>query len=208
MPFAVRDHNPRFACCCCSLENRIWTYKVQCRLLWRFLHLVMFFLFRARVPSFSQSFDFHKTQNRRRHGSDSRSECVQVVFDWLGLKMLLISQKTGLTVARLVRSRDFFCHHQEHQSTKFTKRLIVRLASTTWKREAFYQKSLGFKKHLLFAKHMARITFCSVTSLLNAFAIFIKCFANVRFWSETRSLLCTSVKTHLRRRMIYVRTHN
>lgn len=38
----VRDHNSRFACCC-ALENRIWTYNVQWRLLWRFLHLVMFF---------------------------------------------------------------------------------------------------------------------------------------------------------------------
>lgn len=153
MPFAVRDHNPRFACCCCSLENRIWTYKVQCRLLWRFLHLVMFFLFRARVPSVSQSFDFHKTQNRRRHGSDSRSECVQVVFDWLGLKILLISQKTGLTVARLVRSRDFFCHHQEHQSTKFTKRLIVRLIYIyNLKARSFLSKIPRVQETLAFCK--------------------------------------------------------
>lgn len=32
----VRDHNPRFACCCCALKNRIRTYNVQWRLLWRF----------------------------------------------------------------------------------------------------------------------------------------------------------------------------
>lgn len=40
----------------------------------------MFFLFRARVPSVSQSFHFHKTQNRRRLGWGSSSKRVQVGF--------------------------------------------------------------------------------------------------------------------------------